>query len=130
MKYSAFPPQYDRQYNSVEKLFEDGFCFNKHSDWKEEEEYRLVTYDFPECLSIKHSIAFIVLGAKMSPDNYQELVNIINDPKNASYSQFDEDTFVKINPGPGNIFVQGLRLTQKLPQLKFVSDRDSCKCQD
>lgn len=113
--YSAFPPQYDKAYTDLAELIEDGFYFYKHKDWQEEEEYRLVAYDFPDLLSIRNSVSFIILGAKVLEDDARQLVSILNDPNNASFGCFNKQSILIAKSGPGAICVQTLEEMSRLP---------------
>ena len=64
--------------------------FNKHADWRDEQEVRFLGYETPEFLSIKESIKFISLGKQFC--NEQELMNelIINIAQSETLRKFYE----------------------------------------
>lgn len=125
MKYSAFPPKYEtilevnraNIINCANPLF-----FSKHSDWRDEEEYRLVGIDFPDFLSINDSICYIILGQKTSLEDIRDIVSIVNDPNTKSYKQLGEMSFVRAKSTAGSISVVYLHQCADIPKMRFIAD--------
>lgn len=71
--------------NNYKKIF-----FEKHNDWKQEDERRLFCIGGPEYLSINNCIEFICLGNKFDSISYSKLSDII-------ISNIEKD-FAKLTP--------------------------------
>ena len=129
VRYSNAPERYSNIYklnpsNFYDKaeLYSDELFFCKNLDWKDERETRLIGFEFPDYLSIKDSIAFIVLGAYISIDEYKQLVSIINDVNSVSYKKLGEKSFVHAYYSAGSVEVSDIPSSGKLPELSFLAD--------
>lgn len=67
---------YTDEKNFVENYHEQIF-FNKHIDWKQEDERRFFCIDGPETISINGCVEYIVLGKYFDDKDYSTLVNKI-----------------------------------------------------
>lgn len=129
MRYSNSPERYSIQYNinhknfySKAELHATSLFFCKNTDWRDENEIRLLGFDLPKYLSIKNSISFIVLGSKIREEDYKQIVSVVNDVNSQSYLKLGEKSFVKASYEAGNVVVNDLATCGELPSLVFVAD--------
>jgi hypothetical protein len=74
--YNGNPDESSNPKEFIEKNYRKMF-FEKHNDWRQEDERRLVCIGAPEYLSINNCIEFICVGNKFENINYSKLLDII-----------------------------------------------------
>jgi hypothetical protein len=116
-EYFNFQPQDVKQF--VKENHKQIF-YLKHSDWKHEDECRLLVLDYPGKFSILECVKFIALGYRLAHDNekMKELVEIFTTPENACYDKFYTNSFAKVIHGSHGYHTIGCA-----GQIKEVRDR-------
>lgn len=81
----------------------------------------MINFKSLDFVSIENAVAFIILGSKISEDDYRDIVSILNDKNSKAYGKIGRDTLVKATYKCGSVVVRTIDLAvlSELPDLKF-----------